>query len=289
MPMITKDLNYTRHNSSSDGVFSVSTSGTNLTHKWYKNDKLINSTGAGIVEIGNDALTVEDSNGLLRITYEASNVDYDNMTHTARQTFGLYTTLVYITVSQNDSASTESEGQVLTIALGVVVPIGTLSILINIILVVFICFKCRISKAQASLPKEVIELPAAEPPPNQEEVDKSSMPPSRQQSDSKQEADCSKCQYEKSLKPMKRILLSAYSLVRDCETNFDFLHCLTVMLTDVLSERYFDNECTIALRNMRKEMEELMESRKPPRKTGTDGTGKYTKLLHVHVQCIHYR
>ena len=282
--MITKDLNYTRHNSGSGGVFSVSTSGTNLTHKWYKNDRLINGTGAGILAFGNDSVRVEDSNGLLRITYEVSNVDYDNMTQTTRQTFGLYTN-----VSQDESASTKSEGQVLTIALGVLVPIGTLSILVNIILVVFICFKSRISKAQAPPPKEGIELPAAEPPPNQEEVDKSSMPPSRQQSDSKQEADCSKCQYEKSLKPMKRILLSASSLVRDCETNFDFLHCLTVMLTDVLSERYFDNECTIALKTMRKEMEELMESRKPPRQTGTDGTGKYTKLLHVHVQCIYYR
>ena len=280
--MITKDLNYTRY-TNGDGVFSVSTSGTNLTHKWYKNDKLINGSGAGILDIGNDALTVEDSNGLLRITYEASNVDYDNMTHTTRQTFGLYTTLVYITVSQNDSASTESEGQVLTIALGVLVPIGTLSILANIILTVIIYFKCRISKAQAPPPKEGIELPAAELPPNQEEVDKSSMPPSRQQSDSKQEADCSKCQYEKSLKPMKRILLSAYSLVQDCETNFDFLHCLTVMLTDVLSERDFDNECTDALKTMRDKTEELMKSRKPP------GTGKYTKLLHVHVHCIYYR
>ena len=96
--MITKDLNYTRHNSGSGGVFSVSTSGTNLTHKWYKNDKLINGTGAGIIDIGNDALRVKESKGLLRITYEASNVDYDNMNHTTRQTFGLYINMT--TVSQ---------------------------------------------------------------------------------------------------------------------------------------------------------------------------------------------
>ena len=95
--MITKDLNYTQY-TNGDGVFSVSTSGTNLTHKWYKNDKLINSTGAGILAFGNDALTIEDSNGLLRITYEASNVDYDNMTQTTRQTFGLYINMT--TVSQ---------------------------------------------------------------------------------------------------------------------------------------------------------------------------------------------
>ena len=246
MPMITKDLNYTRHNSGSGGVFSVSTSGTNLTHKWYKNDKPINRTGAGILEIGNDSVRVEDSNGLLRITYEASNVDYENMTQTARQTFGLYTS-----VSQDNSA---------TIALGVLVAIETLSILILAVFIIILCFKCRVSKAQ------------------EEEVDKSSRPPSRQQSDDKE-----------SLTPMQRIILSASSLVRDCETNFDFLHCLTMMLTDVLGERDFDNECTDALTTMRDEMEKLKKSRKPPREIAVDGTGKCTELLHVYVQCIYYR
>ena len=271
--MITKDLNYTRY-TNGDGVFSVSTSGTNLTHKWYKNDKLINGTGAGILAFGNDALTIEDSNGLLRITYEASNVDYDNMNHTTRQTFGLYTSF-----SQDGSdVSIESEGQVLTIALGVVALIGTLSIVVNIlILVVFICFKCRVSKVQAPPPKEGIESSTAEPPPNQEEVNKS---PSRQQS------------YKESLTPMEHILISASRLAQDCETDIKFLRCLTEMLTNVLSEIDFDNECTGTLKNMRENIEELikkLKSRKPPQQTGTDSTGKYTELLHMHVQCIYYR
>ena len=134
--MITKDLNYTRY-TNGDGVFSVSTSGTNLTHKWYKNDKLINSTGAGIVEIGNDALTVEDSNGLLRITYEASNVDYDNMTQTTRQTFGLYSNMTNVSRDVY-----EDKYQVLTIILLVV--IGTVCIAVVILLVlVILYFKCR--------------------------------------------------------------------------------------------------------------------------------------------------
>ena len=139
-PMITKDLNYTRHNSGSGGVFSVSTSGTNLTRKWYKNDKLINSTGAGILDIGNDAFTVEDSNGLLRITYEASNVDYDNMNHTARQTFGLYSNMT--NVSRDVPVSPEDEDQVLTIILPVV--LGTACILAVVILLVLVIlyFKC---------------------------------------------------------------------------------------------------------------------------------------------------
>ena len=226
--MITKDLNYTRRNSGSGGMFSVSTSGTNLTHKWYKNDKLINSTGAGILAFGNDALTIEDSNGLLRITYEASNVDYDNMIHTTNQTFGLYTS-----VSQDNSA---------TIALAVLVPIGTLFILTNIILaVIIICIKC---KAQASQPK-------------------------KKSRDSKQEAThlCKKCLNKKALKPMEHILLCSSSLVRDCETNYEFLDCLTMMFNTVMHKRNIDNECEEALTKMRNEMEKLMKSRKP-QKTG---------------------
>ena len=257
MPMITKDLNYTRQNSGSGGVFSVSTSGTNLTHKWYKNDKLINGIGAGILEIGNDALTVEDSNGLLRITYEASNVDYDNMTQTTRQTFGLYT--------NDDSA---------TIALAVLVPIGTLSILANIILAVIICFKCKVcnklNEAQASQQQKNIELPL-------QGVDR------QQSNNSKQEADCSK--FNSSI-PMERILHSAFNLVRDCETNYKFLHCLTMMLTDVVKEMNFDSKCTDTLTAMRNDVEKLMNSMK---QKAVDGTGKCIELLHVHVQCIYYR
>ena len=269
--MITKDLNYTRHNSGSGGVFSVSTSGTNLTHKWYKNDKPINRTGAGILDIGNDSVRVEESNGLIRITYEASNVDYDNMTHTTRQTFGLYTS-----VSQDDSA---------TIVLGVLVPIGTLSILANIILVaVIICFKCKVcyklNEAQASQQQKNIELSL-----QYQGVDQSGMPPFRHQQskDSKQEADCSKFN---SSTPMQRILLSASNLVRDCETNYKFLHCLTMMLTDVVREKDFDSKCTDTLTAMRNDVEKLMNSMK---QKAVDGTSKCTELLHVHVQCIYYR
>ena len=132
--MITKDLNYTRHNSGSGGVFSVSTSGTNLTHKWYKNDKLINSTGAGILAFGNDALTVEDSNGLLRITYEASNVDYDNMTQTTRQTFGLYSNTTYLSVNHTEGMAKDS-----MIAFNVVVPLLGLSTFALLIICIMLC------------------------------------------------------------------------------------------------------------------------------------------------------
>ena len=246
-PMITKDLNYTRHNSGSGGVFSVSTSGTNLTHEWYKNDKPINRTGAGILEIGNDALTVEDSNGLLRIIYEASNVDYDNMTHTTRQTFGLYTSF-----SQDGSdVSTESEGQVLTtrltIGLGVVALIETLSIPVILIVVVFICFKCKARKKDTE-PPQATQL---------------------QSGDSNQEAThyCKKCLKKKVLKPMEHILLCSFSLLRECETNYEFLDCLTMMFTNVMHKRNIDGKCKKALTKMRNEMEKLMESRKP-QKTG---------------------
>uniref|UniRef100_A0A1X7VGJ7 Ig-like domain-containing protein n=1 Tax=Amphimedon queenslandica TaxID=400682 RepID=A0A1X7VGJ7_AMPQE len=88
MPTITQDLNYTMNNNGDGGVFTVTSHGTNLMHNWYKNDRLINNTGNGILEISNTSLRVKEVNGSLRIAYVVSNVDYDNTSHSMRQTFG---------------------------------------------------------------------------------------------------------------------------------------------------------------------------------------------------------
>ena len=254
--MITKDLNYTRHNSGSGGVFSVSTSGTNLTHKWYKNDKLINSTGAGILAFGNDALTVEDSNGLLRITYEASNVDYDNMTQTTRQTFGLYTNVsqgvncVNITreIIINPTAACNQSNSVSTTALAASLAVCFFlfisSIIFCIILLSLLLYRTRHRTDKKLKNGNSAQNTAGGPTP-----------------------DAGPTNLDLTYQP-NRFLQNGCNEMLHCKNNYEFLHCLRVILNAASGHKEFNKDCGELLTRLSNEIDAHMTEIEPQGKDG---------------------
>ena len=301
--MITKDLNYTRQNGGSGGVFSVSTSGTNLTHKWYKNDKPINGTGAGILDIGNDFVRVKDSNGLLRITYEASNVDYDSMNHTTRQTFGLYINMT--TVSQgvncvnitreiiiNPTAACNQSDSVTIIALAV--PLGFLfifSLIACIILLSCLLYRtCNRTERQST--RDSIALtpaptptptPTPAPAPTPAPVPTSAPTPAPTQHPegiipnpntgnptSEVSPDANITSISLSGKPDRDLRYHLQDMP-DIKDEYEFLYCLAEMLSAAKSNMKFKKKCRKHFKNLRDKTEKLME--KIEKQTGDDGKG----------------
>ena len=254
MPMITKDLNYTRQNTGSGGVFSVSTSGTNLTHKWYKNDKLINSTGAGILAFGNDALTIEDSNGLLRITYEASNVDYDNMTQTTRQTFGLYTNMT-TTCDQPGSVSTA-----LAVSLGIFLFLSVSLAVACIILSILLCQTCRKINKKPTENRDDRQTSDYNRNPNSNQNTGSTTPNSTPDGATNSIRLCEQ---------PDRALRYHCDEIPSCKNNYEFLHCLAGILTIARGHKKFKKECSHIFTELRKQIEEHMEKIEPQ-----EGDGK---------------
>ena len=268
--MITKDLNYTRHSSGSGGVFSVSTSGTNLTHKWYKNDKLINGTGAGILVIGNDTLTVDDSNGLLRITYEASNVDYDNMTQTTQQTFGLYTNMT-ATCDQPGSVSTA-----LAVPLGILSLISVSLAVACIILSILLCQTCRKTNKK----------------PTENRDDKQTSNYMNQNPDSNQNTGGTTpnstpggatngihlCDH---LDGLDHVLRYHCDEIPSCK--YEFLHCLVEILTAAKGHKKFKKKCSSLFSDLKCQIEKLMVKIEPQERdckgVVSDGQSKPPFLL----------
>ena len=267
--MITKDLNYTRHYSGSGGVFSVSTSGTNLTHKWYKNDKLINGIGAGILEIGNDALTVEDSNGLLRITYEASNVDYDNMTQTTQQTFGLYTNMT-ATCDQPGSVSTA-----LAVPLGILSLISVSLAVACIILSILLCQTCRKTNKKPTKNRD-----------NKQTSNYINQNPNSNQNAGGTTPNSTPDGTTNSIhlyEQPDRALRYHCDEIPSCKNNYEFLHCLTGILTAAKGHKKFKKECSHIFTKLREQIEEHMDEIEPQEGDGksvvSDGQSKPPFLL----------
>ena len=228
MPMITKDLDYTRHNSGSGGVFSVSTSGTNITHKWYKNDRLINGTGAGILAFGDDALRVEDSNGLLRITYEASNVDYDNMTQTTRQTFGLYSNTTYLSVNHTEGMS--------MIAFKVAVSLLGLSTFAFLIICIVLCCYIYYLKCTKKL----------RPKPSQDQAPPPQAPAVAQPN-------------IEEVEPIHKLTIAVGHFMRNREMNVILLQALIDIMHNATKEKCINQERCKELRLIRNLLEEVKD------------------------------
>ena len=266
--MITKDLNYTQY-TNGDGVFSVSTSGTNLTHKWYKNDKLINSTGAGILEIGNDFVRVEESNGLLRITYETSNVDYDNMTQTTQQTFGLYTNMT-ATCDQPGSVSTA-----LAVSLGILSLISVSLTVACIILSILLCLTCRKTNKKPTENRDDKQTSNyMNQNPNSNQNTGGTTPNSTPDGDTKSIHLCEQSD---------RALRYHCDEMPSCKNNCDFLHCLTLILTAANGHKKFKKECSSLFSDLRRQIEEHMKKIEPKEKdckgVVSDGQSKPPFLL----------
>ena len=276
--MITKDLNYTRHNSGSGGVFSVSTSGTNLTHKWYKNDKLINRTGAGILDIGNDFVRVKESNGLLRITYEASNVDYDSMNHTTRQTFGLYTNVsqgvncVNITreIIINPTATCNQSDSVTITALAV--PLGfllILSLIVCIILLSLLLYWTRHrtdkklkngNSAQnlghtIALTNTISDVESKNPAQNTGGPTPESTP------------DAGPTNLDWTYQP-NRFIQKGCNEIQFCKKNYEFLHCLKMILSAASGHKEFNKDCGKLFKTLSDKIGEHMKKIEPQEKDG---------------------
>ena len=283
--MITKDLNYTRY-TNGDGVFSVSTSGTNLTHKWYKNDKLINGTGAGILAFGNDALRVEDSNGLLRITYEASNVDYDNMTHTTQQTFGLYINMT--TVSQgvdcvnitreiiiNPTAACNQSDSVSTTALEASLAVCSFlfisSIIVCIILLSLLLYWTR-HRTDKKLENgnsaqnlgHTIALTNTISDKNVE-----SKNPAQNTSGPTPEStpDAGPTNLDWTYQP-NRFIQKGCNEIQFCKKNYEFLHCLKMILSAASGHKEFNKDCGKLFKTLSDKIGEHMKKIEPQEKDG---------------------
>ena len=284
--MITKDLDYTRHNSGSGGVFSVSTSGTNLTHKWYKNDKLINSTGAGILAFGNDALTIEDSNGLLRITYEASNVDYDNMTQTARQTFGLYSNMTTVsqevncvnitreiiinptaTCSQSDSVSTTA----LAASLAVCFFLFISSIIVCIILLSLLLYRThhrtdrKLKNGNSA--QNLGHTTALTSTTSNKNVESKNPAQNTGGPTPESTPNAGPTNLDSTYQPNRFIQNGCNEMLR-CKKNYEFLHCLKMILSAGSGHKEFNKDCGELFKTLSDKIDEHMKKIEPQEKDG---------------------
>ena len=253
-PKITKDLNYTRHNNG-DGVFSVTSCGTNLTHKWYKNGRLINRTGDNILEIRDTSLRVKEINGSLKIAYEVSNVGYDNMPHSMRQIFGVYSRTIILNF-------TETAGNSMSIT-SVAIPMSIIIFILFIICIVLcIWIFCLYHKNSGSKPPDDVSRQ------NSNESGHSQNQAQEGECQHDPNPDCNNCQYEQSMKPKERLLLYSSRLVADCETNKDFLKLLRVMLVNAQNERMFNKKCDRFLSRMIADVKDLMATIESQSKDG---------------------
>lgn len=255
-PTITEDLNYTMDDNG-EGVFSVTSHGTNLTHKWYKDGGLINSTGDSIVEISDTSLRVKEINGSLRIAYIVSNVDYDNAPHSMRQTFGVYSRIIIQNFTETSTGNSTS-------ITSVAVPMGIV-ILILFIICIGLCIWIFClwhkdkngSKPQDDFSRQTSNLSGhSQNQLAQEECQHDPNP------------DCTRCQYEQSMKPKERLLLYSSRLVTDCETNKDFLKLLRMMLVNAQNERAFNKKCDGFLSRMITDIKGLMATVESQSKDG---------------------
>ena len=274
-PKITEDLNYTRNNNG-DGVFSVTSCGTNLTHKWYKNGGLINRTGDNILEISDTSLRVKEINGSLRIAYVVSNFDYDNTPHSMRQTFGVYSR----TIIQN---STETAGNSMSIT-SVAVSMSIITVILFIICIVLcIWIFCLWHKDSGSKPPDDVSRQNSN---ESRHSQNQTLQEGERQHDPN--PDCNNCQYEQSMKPKERLLLYSSRLVADCETNKDFLKLLRMMLVNAQNERVFNKKCDRFLSRMIADVKDLMATIESQSKDG--GSSRVNcdggKALTLTVCCI---
>ena len=243
-PKITEDLDYTRNNNG-DGVFSVTSCGTNLTHKWYKNGGLINRTGDNILEISDTSLRVKEINGSLRIAYEVSNVDYDNTPHSMRQTFG-----VYSHVSCTNGGITDNSMQMILIAVSIIMG-SAICILTIICLILFI----YLQKKNKSTSKRTVEF------------DDITVPES---------SDNMQCDEVDACEPDERLYVYALRMVKDCNTDTDFLELLQQLLLMAKNKKKYSNKFRELCNTMFYEVGAIMEEIESQE---GDGTGLDTSKL----------
>ena len=261
IPTITEDLDYTR-NDNGDGVFSVTSRGTNLAHKWYKNGRLIDPTEDNILEISNTSLRVKETDGSLRIAYEVSNVDYDNTTHSIRQTFGVYHHVSYTMIL-------------------IAAPIMGLAICILIIICLILCI-CVIhlqkKNKRAPIETELIKRDGTKSGGMQ-----------RSEEDMYSCAQgCIKCNYEQSMKPDERLSLYAIRMVKDCSTDAEFLELLQQFLVKAKSKKKYDNKCRELCNKMIDEVDAVIEEIEPqegdgPREIGLDGSKLIYPKYNINI------
>uniref|UniRef100_A0A1X7VFW9 Ig-like domain-containing protein n=1 Tax=Amphimedon queenslandica TaxID=400682 RepID=A0A1X7VFW9_AMPQE len=276
VPKITQDLNYTMDNNG-EGVFSVTSRGTNLTHKWYKDGGLVNSTGDSILEISDTSLRVKEVNGSLRIAYVVSNVDYDNTSHSMRQAFGVY----------NVSCGGITEDSMETLAVPIMGTVIGILIIICLILVLclYIIYKKYKSASEKTVPVEFTRRDGSTVTEGNNDMrcdEVGGLQRLAEVTHSSEQCDhgCMTCNYEESMKPDERLSLFAMRMVKDCTDESDFLKLLLEFLLKAKYMKKYNNKCRELCSKMIHEVDTLMEEIEPQerdatRKIGLDGSNEH--------------
>ncbi|XP_019849020.1 PREDICTED: uncharacterized protein LOC109580387 isoform X2 [Amphimedon queenslandica] len=276
MPTITQDLNYTM-DSNGEGAFTVTSRGTNLTHKWYKDGGLINSTGDSILEISDTSLRVKEVNGSLRIAYVVSNVDYDNTSHSMRQAFGVY----------NVSCGGITEDSMETLAVPIMGTVIGILIIICLILVLclYIIYKKYKSASEKTVPVEFTRRDGSTVTEGNNDMrcdEVGGLQRLAEVTHSSEQCDhgCMTCNYEESMKPDERLSLFAMRMVKDCTDESDFLKLLLEFLLKAKYMKKYNNKCRELCSKMIHEVDTLMEEIEPQerdatRKIGLDGSNEH--------------